>query len=76
MNTATILDLIAARERAATSATGDPCGQIAKLTSELATIEAALADLQITRLVHARRPLRGDGMMIRMNERIEPTARR
>lgn len=49
MNTTTVLDLIATRERAAAAAAGDLREQIAKLTSELAAVETELTDLQITR---------------------------
>jgi hypothetical protein len=49
MNTATVLDLITAREAAATVACDDLREQIAKLTSELSIAESELADLQITR---------------------------
>jgi transposase len=54
MNTATILDLIAAREAAATAAADDLRAQIAKLTGELAATESDLADLQITRQTLAK----------------------
>ncbi|MGX6604054.1 hypothetical protein ACWKSP_18225 [Micromonosporaceae bacterium Da 78-11] len=49
MNTATILDLITAREAAAATACDDLLEQIAKLTSELSIAESELADLHITR---------------------------
>ena len=48
MNTATILDLITAREAAATAACDQLREHIAKLTSELSTAESELADLQTT----------------------------
>ncbi|MFC7482943.1 hypothetical protein ACFQX7_27195 [Luedemannella flava] len=49
VNTTTILELIDARQRAAAAAAADLREHIAKLTSELTTVEAELADLQITR---------------------------
>lgn len=49
MNIATILDLITARETAATTAADRLREQITTLTSELTTIEAELDDLQVTR---------------------------
>ncbi|GAA1778679.1 hypothetical protein GCM10009681_56820 [Luedemannella helvata] len=49
MNTTTILDLIATRHSAVAAAANDLREQIAKLTGELAEVEAELADLQITR---------------------------
>jgi len=49
MNTATILDLIAARQAAASAACDDLREQIGKLTSELAVAASELADLQVTR---------------------------
>jgi phage-related tail protein len=49
VNTATILDLITAREAAATPATDDLREQIAELTSELAAGESELGDLATTR---------------------------
>jgi hypothetical protein len=49
VNITTILDLITAREAAATAAADDLRAQIAALTSELATIDAELDDLQVTR---------------------------
>jgi hypothetical protein len=49
MNTTTILDLITAREAAASTAADDLRGQIARLTHELSTVESELTDLQITR---------------------------
>jgi hypothetical protein len=49
MNTATILDLITVREAAATAAADDLRDQITALTGELATVEAELDDLQVTR---------------------------
>jgi ABC-type lipoprotein release transport system permease subunit len=49
MNTATILDLIDARQAVATAFCDDLREQIAKLTGELTVAEAELADLQTTR---------------------------
>jgi hypothetical protein len=49
MNTSTILDLIAAREAAASAARDDLRQQQAKLAAEVATIDAELADLATTR---------------------------
>jgi hypothetical protein len=49
VNTATILDLITARQAAATAAANDLREQITKLTHELAAAEAELSDLQVTR---------------------------
>ena len=49
MNTATILDLITARETAATAAADDLREQIARLTRELSAAESELTDLQVTR---------------------------
>lgn len=49
MNITTVLDLITARETAATTTAEQLREQIAALTGELATIEAELYDLQVTR---------------------------
>jgi hypothetical protein len=49
VNIATILDLITTRETAASTAADGLREQIAALTGELATIEAELDDLQVTR---------------------------
>jgi hypothetical protein len=49
VNTATILDLITAREATAIVVADLLREQITALTGELATVEAELADLQITR---------------------------
>jgi hypothetical protein len=49
VNTATILDLIAARQATATAAADDLRAQIATLTTELATVESELTDLHVTR---------------------------
>ncbi|GIF00914.1 hypothetical protein [Paractinoplanes rishiriensis] len=49
MNTATILDLIAAREAAASTARDELREQQAKLAAEVAAIECELADLATTR---------------------------
>jgi hypothetical protein len=49
MNTATVLDLIAAREAAASAARDDLRQQQAKLAAEVAAIDAELADLATTR---------------------------
>ena len=49
MNITTVLDLITARETAASTAAEQLRAQIAALTGELATIEAELEDLQVTR---------------------------
>ncbi|MCA2216253.1 hypothetical protein [Jidongwangia harbinensis] len=49
MNTTTILDLIAAREAAASAALDDLREQQAKLAAEVAGIECELADLATTR---------------------------
>ena len=49
MNIATILDLITTRETATSTAADNLREQIAALTGELATIEAELDDLQVTR---------------------------
>jgi hypothetical protein len=49
VNAATILDLITARETTAAAAADDLREQITALTGELATVEAELTDLQITR---------------------------
>jgi hypothetical protein len=49
MNTSTVLDLIAAREAAASAARDQLREQQAKLAAEVAAIDAELADLAITR---------------------------
>ncbi|GIF02291.1 hypothetical protein [Paractinoplanes rishiriensis] len=49
MNTTTVLDLIAAREAAASAARDELLQQQAKLAAEVAAIDAALADLATTR---------------------------
>ena len=49
MNTSTVLDLIAAREAAASAARDQLREQQAKLAAEVAAIDAELADLTITR---------------------------
>ena len=49
MNTSTILDLITAREAAASAARDDLREQITKLAGELAAIECELSDLATTR---------------------------
>ncbi|MET0415079.1 MAG: hypothetical protein ABW022_03550 [Actinoplanes sp.] len=49
MNTSTLLDLITAREAAASAARDDLRQQQAKLAAELAATDAELADLAITR---------------------------
>lgn len=49
MNTSTILDLIAAREAAASAAREDLHEQMTKLTGELAAIDDELSDLATTR---------------------------
>ena len=49
MNTATALDLITARQTAATEFAGQLREQIAKLTAELAQVQDELADLDTTR---------------------------
>ena len=49
MNTSTLLDLIAAREAAASAARDDLREQQAKLAAEVAAIECELADLATTR---------------------------
>lgn len=49
MNTSTILDLITAREAAASAARDDLRQQQAKLAAEVAAIECELADLATTR---------------------------
>jgi hypothetical protein len=49
MNTTTILDLIAAREAAASAARDDLREQMTKLASELAAIDCELSDLTTTR---------------------------
>lgn len=49
MNTTTILDLIAAREAAASAARDDLREQMSKLVTDVAAIETELADLATTR---------------------------
>jgi hypothetical protein len=49
VNTTTILDLITAREAAASAARDDLRDQMSKLAAEVAAIESDLADLAITR---------------------------
>lgn len=49
MNTSTILDLITAREAAATAARDQLREQMSKLAGELATIDGELSDLATTR---------------------------
>jgi hypothetical protein len=49
VNTTTILDLITAREAAASTARDDLRDQMSKLAAEVAAIESDLADLAITR---------------------------
>ena len=49
MNTITVLDLIAAREAAASAARDDLREQMNKLASEVAVVESELADLATTR---------------------------
>ncbi|MEU4245769.1 hypothetical protein [Actinoplanes sp. NPDC026619] len=49
MNTTTVLDLIAAREAAASAARDELLQQQAKLAAEVAAIDAELADLATTR---------------------------
>jgi hypothetical protein len=54
MNTSTILDLIAAREAAASAARDDLRQQQASLAAEVAAIDAELADLATTRQTMAK----------------------
>ncbi|GIE92527.1 hypothetical protein [Actinoplanes regularis] len=49
MNTATILDLIAAREAAASAARDELREQMAKIAGELAAVDCELSDLATTR---------------------------
>jgi hypothetical protein len=49
VNTTTILDLITARDGAASTAADELREQIGALSAELATVEAELDDLQVTR---------------------------